>query len=102
MEMHATRDVLDVRDASVANSKFDDVNLSNTRFHNVNLSAAVIEKVNLSNSKIEDVNLSNVLFRNVNMSNVKIESALLAGMINGVSVKDLFAAYESANRAGEE
>jgi hypothetical protein len=37
------------------------------------------------------------------MSNVKIESALLAGMIiNGVSVKDLFEAYKSANRAGEE
>jgi hypothetical protein len=44
MEIHATRDVLDVRDASVASSTFDDVNLSNTRFHNVNLSAAVVEK----------------------------------------------------------
>ena len=46
MKIHSVREVLDVGDASVANSRFDDVNLSNTRFHNVNLSAAVIEKVN--------------------------------------------------------
>ncbi len=61
MEVHGKRDVLDVRDATVANS----------------------------------------CFANVNMSNVKIENAQVAGMmINGISLRDLFQAYETAKTAG--
>jgi uncharacterized protein YjbI with pentapeptide repeats len=54
MEVHDKRDVLDVRNATVANSRFDDVNLSNTHFHNTNLSAAAFEKVLLSNARVVD------------------------------------------------
>jgi hypothetical protein len=87
MEIHHTRDKLDVRDATVANSHFDDVNLSNTQFHNVNLSASAFEKVLLSNARIADANMSGMLLSDVNLSNVRIENAQLAGMtINGVSV----------------
>jgi hypothetical protein len=44
-----------------------------------------------------------MFFSDVNLSNVKIENAQLAGMtINGVSIGDLFAAYEAARSAGGE
>jgi uncharacterized protein YjbI with pentapeptide repeats len=102
MEVHDKRDVLDVKNASVANSRFDDANLSNSHFHNANLSAAAFEKVLLSNARVADANLSGAHFSNVNMSNVTIEKALLAGMtIDGVKVSDLFKAYEAANTAGD-
>jgi hypothetical protein len=91
MELHDRRDVLDVKNAAMANSRFDDVNLSNTHFHNTNLSAAAFEKVLLSNARVVDANVSGTLFSNVNMSNVKIETR--SGpewMIDGVKVADLF------------
>jgi uncharacterized protein YjbI with pentapeptide repeats len=101
MQVHDTRDVLDVKNATMANSRFDDVNLSNTRFHNANLSAAAFDKVLLSNASVVEANLSNALFRDVNMSNVKIEKAQTAGMtINGISVHDMMQAYEAAQAAG--
>ncbi|MER8642102.1 pentapeptide repeat-containing protein [Mesorhizobium sp. M1252] len=91
MEIHDRSDVLDVRNAVVSNSRFDDVNLSNTRFHNVDLSAAAV---------VEDANLSNALFSNVNLSNLNIENAEVAGMmINGIRLSDLFQAYETAQTA---
>ncbi|MES0094803.1 pentapeptide repeat-containing protein [Mesorhizobium sp. M0030] len=90
MEIHDRSDVLDVRNAIVSNSRFDDVNLSNTQFHKVDLSAAVVE----------DANLSDAFFSNVNMSNLKIENAEVAGMmINGIRLSDLFQAYETAQTA---
>ncbi|ESZ20423.1 MULTISPECIES: pentapeptide repeat-containing protein [unclassified Mesorhizobium] len=100
MEVHDRRDVLDVRNAIVSNSSFDDVNMSNTRFHDVNLSAARIHRTNLSNTKVEDANLSNAYFTNVNMSNVKIDAQVAGMMINGISLEDLFQAYETAKTAG--
>ena len=97
MEIHETRDVLDVRDATVANSRFDDVNLSNSHFHNTNLSAAAFEKVLLSNARVVDANVSGALFSNVNMSNVKIEKAIFTGMtIAGIKVSDFMQASEAA------
>lgn len=102
MELHGKRDVLDVRDATVANSRFDDVNLSNTSFHNTNLSAATFERVLLSNARITDANMSGVMLSDVNMSNVKIEKSLYAGMtIDGVKVSELFETYEAAKAGGK-
>lgn len=101
VEVRDTRDVLDVRNATVANSRFDDVNLSNSSFRVANLSATTFEKVLLSNAKVVDVNLSGTVFSDVNMSNVKIENAQVAGMtINGVGLADLMDAYEAAQLAG--
>ena len=100
MQVHDTRDVLDVRNASVAGSRFDDVNVSNAEFHNVNLSTAKFENVLLCNARVVDANLAGMVFSGVNMSNVKIEKALTAGMvINGVKLSDLFEAYEAAQAA---
>ncbi|MES0012326.1 pentapeptide repeat-containing protein [Mesorhizobium sp. M0037] len=91
MEIHDRSDVLDVRNAIVSNSRFDDVNLSNTQFHKFDLSAAVVDDANLSNA---------AFFSNVNMSNLKIENAEVAGMmVNGIRLSDLFQAYETAQTA---
>ena len=101
MEIHDRREVIDMRNATAAHSRFDDVNLSNTGFRNVNLSASTFEQVMLSNARIEDANVSGAQFSNVNMSNVTIDNAQIAGMtINGVAVCDLFEAYETAKGAG--
>lgn len=73
MDFHGTRDVLDVRDATTANSRFD------------------------------DANLSNMVLSDVNMSNVRIENAQVAGMtIDGFAIADLLHAYEAAAAAGGE
>ncbi len=101
MDVHHIRDVLDVKNASVANSRFDDVNLFNSHFHNANLSAVSFDQLLLSNSRVVDANLSNTHFSNVNMSGVTIDNAILTGMtIDGVKVSDLFVAYQSAKVVG--
>jgi uncharacterized protein YjbI with pentapeptide repeats len=101
MEIHDKRDVLDVRDATVANSRFDNTNLSNTQFHNTNLSNTAFVDVLLCNSRIVDANMSNAFFSDIDLTNVKIEKANIAGMtINGIAVDQLLKDYEAAQAAG--
>ena len=80
MKLHKVRDELDVHDADLAGSHFDDVNLQQAAFTNVNLREASFSNVNLTNVAIENANLSHM-------------------KINGVLVSELFAAYQSRTGA---
>lgn len=79
MKLHQVREQLDVRDANLSGSRFDDVNLQQAVFNNINLSEARLSDVNLTRVSIENANLSHMT-------------------ILGVPVSELFAAWRS--RAG--
>lgn len=48
MQVHDTRDVLDVRNATVAGSRFDDVNMSNVKIEKALTAGMMINGVQLS------------------------------------------------------
>ena len=54
MRIEGQKHRLDVHDADLAGSAFDDVNLSGSRFHNVNLSGGEYSQINLAGCSFED------------------------------------------------
>jgi predicted enzyme related to lactoylglutathione lyase len=86
MEIMNKRETLDVRNADLAKSRFDDFNLQGSSFTNVNLGG----------THFVDVNLSGTHFADVNLAGATIQNANLAGMvINGLLVTDLLRAFRS-------
>jgi uncharacterized protein YjbI with pentapeptide repeats len=80
-----TKRRLDVHDADLSGSKFDDVNMSGWTVHNVNMSGLRIDYANLAGLHIHNANLAGAC-----LTECRVE-----GMsINGVALVDLFAAYE--------
>ena len=62
------------------------------------LEGSAFEDVTLVNSRFMNVDLTGVQFADVNMMGVTIRDANLDGMtIDGIAVKDLFAAYRVQN-----
>lgn len=75
LEIKSRTETLDVQNANLAQSRFDDVNLRASAFNNVALADAT--------------------FVNVNLKNVSIRDANLAGMtVNGMLVSDLIRAHD--------
>lgn len=65
--------------------------LSNSTFQNVTLSGCVFT----------DVNMSNVVIANADLSGARLlDCNLLGASIEGVPVKDLFAAFRAASEKG--
>ncbi len=84
MKIQNTKETLQVANANLSRSEFDDVNLQEATFNNVNLSKA----------KFTDINFSGAKFSNLNLTNVEIEACETAGMrFRGVLVSELFDAY---------
>ena len=84
MKIQNTKETLQVTNANLSRSDFDDVNLLEARFNNVNL----------SNATFTDINFRGAKFSNLNLTNVEIEACDTTGMkFRGVLVDDLFAAY---------
>lgn len=84
MDIQNTKETLQVTNADLSQSKFDDVNLREALFNNVNLSKATFTDINFSGAK----------FSNLNLSNVEIEACETTGMtIRGVLVSELFETY---------
>lgn len=76
MDIRASKDRIDARNADLSGSAFDDVNLSASEFNNIDLSGTTFD----------DVNMTGVAFRNIDRTGMTID---------GVSVEALFAAYEA-------
>jgi catechol 2,3-dioxygenase-like lactoylglutathione lyase family enzyme len=84
MELTNTREILQVRDADLTDSRFSDAKLTNAKF----------DDVNLQGSTFTDANLAGARFRDVNLASATIEDANLTGMsINGALVTDLIRAF---------
>jgi hypothetical protein len=88
MDITNTRDIISVRNADLADSRFSDAKLTKAHFNDVNLQGSTFTKTNLGGARLVDVNLAGVT----------IQDANLTGMtINGILVTDLIRAFE--NRA---
>jgi uncharacterized protein YjbI with pentapeptide repeats len=73
-----------------------DVDMSGSTFRDVNLSGAAFTDVNLAGTSISDANLSKVRISEANLAGASIVDSMTDEMtINGVSVKELFAAYRT-------
>ena len=84
MKIQNTKEALQVTQANISRSEFNDVNLQEAQFTNVNLSKATFTDINFSGAK----------FSNLNLRNVEIEACDTTGMkFRGVLVADLFEAY---------
>jgi len=84
MKIQNTKETLQVTNANLSRSEFDDVNLQEAAFTNVNLSKATFTDINFSGAK----------FSNLNLTNVEIEACETTGMkFRGVLVSELFDAY---------
>jgi len=109
MELTNTREILQVRDADLTDSRFSDVKLTGAQFDDVNLQGSAFTHanmagvrfldVNLASATIQDVNLTGAHFFDVNLAHATIQDANVAGMsINGVFVTDLIRAFRNRAR----
>jgi len=79
--------MINLKNADMRQSEFDDVNFSGTRFHNVNLRGAEFSNVDLSNAVLEDLCLAGVEIRDARgLESMKIE---------GISVAELLEAWRA-------
>jgi len=108
--------------SNLSNAHFSNCNLSQSKFQNINLQGTLFADLNLSDSRYMHVTLSGVRFADTNLregetpisfercnlegseikssslKNVEIIDSNISGMkINGISVEDLFQAYEQVN-----
>ena len=84
MEITNTREILQVHEADLTDSRFSDAKLTIVRF----------DDVNLQGSTFTNANLAGVRFRDVNLASATIEDANLTGMsINGALVTELIRAF---------
>ena len=108
MKIERANHCLDVREADLSGSKFDDVNLSGARFENVNLSGGDYHNVNLAGCVFDDLNIPGLRVYNVNLSGLRIDKANLLGAlivnsrmdgmtIESISVIELLAFWRSCH-----
>ncbi|TET46027.1 pentapeptide repeat-containing protein [candidate division TA06 bacterium] len=70
MKIQSPKDFLDVRDGTIPECKFDNLNMSNSHFHNINL----------SDTNFDDINMSKVTFHNINMSDGTLDCINMGGV----------------------
>lgn len=96
VKVEHTRQRMEVMDVDMSGSTFTDVNLSGTAFTDVNLAGTAFADVNLAGASISDANLSKLRISEANLAGASIVDSMTDEMtINGVSVKELFAAYRN-------
>ncbi len=89
MEITNTREILQVRDADLTDSRFSGAKLMNAQFDDVNLQGV----------RFTNANLAGARFRDVNLASATIEDANLTGLsINGILVTDLMRAFKNRTR----
>jgi uncharacterized protein YjbI with pentapeptide repeats len=91
---------LDVHDADLSGSAFDDVNLSGGRYHNINLAGSSFEDANMSGWRVHDVNFAGLRIDKANLAGASIADARMEGMtIDGIAVTELLAYWRSGHGA---
>jgi len=101
LDLHRVTEKLDVDDADLSASRFNNANLSRTTYNQIEFSGARVNDSNMTGCQVTDVNLSGATIRNANLSGVEIADCRLAGAtIDGVAVEDLFEVYRRVK--GEE
>ncbi len=96
VKVEHTRQRLEVVDVDMSGSTFRDVNLSGAAFTDVSLSGAAFTDVNLAGASISDANLSRLRISEANLAGASIVDSKTDEMtINGISVKELLAAYRT-------
>jgi uncharacterized protein YjbI with pentapeptide repeats len=92
---------LEVNDADLGGSVFDDVVMRDARVTNSNVVALEVRNSNASRVLFDDVNLTGARFHNTKLQDVIIEESCIAGMrINGILVTELLELYDAAQVAG--
>lgn len=76
-----------VRDSNLSKLDVDDATLAGSKFHNVNMSDVTIDNANMTRFSITNANLTGASISNANMTDMRIQ---------GVLVTDLFEAYEKS------
>jgi len=73
MELTNTREMLQVRDADLTDSRFSDAKLTNAQFDDVNLQGSTFTKANLASARFDDVNLQGSTFTNANLAGAQFD-----------------------------
>jgi uncharacterized protein YjbI with pentapeptide repeats len=81
---------LDVHDADLSGSNFDDVNLSGSRFRNTDMSGSSFEDLDMSGWRVRNVNLAGASF---------VDARFEGAAIDGVAVADLLAYWRAGHGA---
>ena len=97
MKLHRTKERLDVNDADISGSSFDNVNLSGCTLHNVRpVAVRTLDDINMSGWRVTNVNLSGLKLSKVNLAGASITDGRYDGMtIDGIEVTELLAAYRA-------
>lgn len=95
MDLHRVTARLDVNDADLSGSRFNDANLSEVgSFNQISLSVARFDDSNRSGWRANDVTLSGAVFQNLNQSGVVFNTCRLTGvMVDGVPLEDAIGAW---------
>jgi len=89
LQIKTAKRVLQVLDADLSGSTFEDVKLEGSTFLNVNLRGMTIKDAAMQNTKISQANLTGAAIFDSNTSGMTID---------GVSVADLQDAYRASKR----
>jgi uncharacterized protein YjbI with pentapeptide repeats len=81
---------LDVHDADLSGSNFDDVNLSGSQFRNTDISGSSFEDLDMSGWRVRNVNLAGASF---------VDARFEGATIDGVAVTDLLAYWQAGHGA---
>lgn len=86
----------DMTDSIAERLSFDDVDLSDLQLLNVNASGARVKDASFAGATFSDVSFEGATFDRVSLRDIAITNADCTGMtIDGVSVGDLFSAWNS-------
>jgi uncharacterized protein YjbI with pentapeptide repeats len=73
MEITNTREILQVHDADLTESRFSDAKLTSAKFDDVNLQGSTFTKANLAGAQFDDVNLQGSTFKNANLAGAQFD-----------------------------
>jgi uncharacterized protein YjbI with pentapeptide repeats len=109
MEITNTREILQVHDADLTDSRFSDAKLTNVQFDDVNLQGSAFTKANLASAQFDDVNLQGSTFKNANLADAQFDdvnwqgptfknTSLAGAQFNDVNLQE--STFTNANLAG--
>ncbi|WGV14776.1 pentapeptide repeat-containing protein [Fuscovulum ytuae] len=94
MDLHHVTTRLEVDDADLSGSRFNNTNLSETIFTQVTLAGAQISDADMTGCRVSDATLSGAVFANIDLSGVVLKDCRLTGMtIDGVPFEAMVAAW---------
>ena len=82
------REILQVHEADLTDSRFSDAKLTNVRFDDVNLQGSTFTNANLAGVRFRDVNLASATIEDANLTGMSINEALVTELIGVNRVHD--------------